>query len=106
MKKKNITAEEIQAISVNAGVEMPLEIIKGKMDFFEKMANGEEFKWDANMCKPGGNGHGPFAWFKIVAQIMKEKNITPEEIAEMSKEGGHEMSAEEIKTKMDKFKAW
>lgn len=80
----------------NAGCDIPLEMIKAKMEFFEKNS-GEEH------CRPGGHGHGPGAWFKIVAQFMKDKKVTAEEIADLAKQGGIEVPVEIIKQKMEHF---
>lgn len=49
---------------------------------------------------------GPLSWFKLFQQFVQEKNVTPEEIHEMSKECGHEMSVETIKEKLAKMPEW
>lgn len=100
MKKKNTTPEDIQKMAQNAGIDMPLEVIKEKMERLEKNAEGEQ----QEHCRPGGHGFGPGAWFKIVAQFMKEKNVTPEEVADLAKQCGVDMPVDIIKTKMEFFK--
>jgi len=97
MKTKNTTPEEIHEMAKAAGCDIPVEMIKAKMEFFEKAANSDEH------VRPGGHGCGPGAWFKIVAQFMKDKNVTAEEIADLAKQAGHDVPVEKIKHKMEKF---
>jgi hypothetical protein len=102
MKSKGTTAEELHAMSVRAGHEIPAEALKAKFDMMDKIASGESPKWE---CHKGAHG-GPMGWFKLFQQFVQEKNVTPEEIHEMSKEAGSEMSVEQIKEKLAKMPEW
>lgn len=46
MKSKGMTPEELHAVAQKAGSDMPLEIIKAKFEFMDKMANGENPTYD------------------------------------------------------------
>lgn len=71
----------------------------------EKIANGEHAEYDWHKYR-GKNSGGPLSWFKLFQQFVQEKNVTAEEIHELSKEAGHEMSVEVIKEKLAKMPEW
>jgi len=45
-------------------------------------------------------------WFKIFNQLVEDGKLTAEEIHELSKECGHEMSLDQIKEKLAKMPEW
>lgn len=93
MKSKGMNPQELHAMSIRAGSEIPLDRLQAKFEFMEKKANGEDVKYD---WKNGCQGNGPMAYMKLFQQFVQEKNVTAVEIHELSKEAGHEMSIEQI----------
>jgi hypothetical protein len=93
MKSKGMTPQELHAMSIRAGSELPLDRLQAKFEFMEKKANGEDVKYD---WKSGCANNGPMGYMKLFQQFISEKNVTAQEIHEMAKEAGHDMPIEKI----------
>lgn len=104
-KAKGVDAAAFHGMSVRAGAEISQESLQAKFDHMERIANGEHAEYDWHKFR-GQNSGGPMAWFKLFQQFVQEKNVTPEEIHEISREAGHEMSVETIREKLAKMPEW